>query len=290
MYLFIVNPHAGRGKGLITWNKIEKLIQQTDVKHQVQFTQQKGEAIQLAKGASLERVWTAIVAVGGDGTIHEVANGIYGTDIPLGYIPAGTGNDFARQWHIPFDPAAAWQRILQHEVKMSDVLVEKNNMMLCYISAGFDGYVSCRVDASSWKKWLGKASYFVGALFSLRRFQPFTIQIRLDGKDFEFENVWLVTLSNGKSLGGGMLITPHADATDGYMDICIVNKLKKLSFLKTFPTVYAGKHVGHPAVTFLRGKQAVVKTNPKMWAFADGEEIGNHPLDVSIKEKGIFLL
>lgn len=290
MYLFIVNPHAGRGRGLTAWKQIEMLILKTELKHQVLFTKHKGEAIQLARDASLKENWTAVVAVGGDGTVHEVANGIFGTSIPLGYIPAGTGNDFARQWGIPFDPADAWQRILQHRVRKSDVLIEKSNVMLCYISAGFDGYVSRRVDASSWKKWLGKASYFVGALLSLRRFRPFTIQLQLDGKDYEFKDVWLVTLSNGKSLGGGMLITPHADATDGYMDICIVSKLKKLSFLKIFPKVYAGKHVGHPAVTFLRGKRTVVQTNPKMWAFADGEEIGNHFLDVSIKEKGICLL
>jgi YegS/Rv2252/BmrU family lipid kinase len=290
MYLFIVNPHAGRGKGLIAWKQIEKLIRQAEVKHQVLFTRHKGEAVQLAKDASLHANWTAIIAVGGDGTVHEVANGLYETDIPLGYIPAGTGNDFARQWQIPFDPADALQRIFQHRVQKSDVLLERENVMLCYISAGFDGYVSRRVDASCWKKWLGQASYFVGALLSLRKFQPFTILLQLDGNEMEFEDVWLVTLSNGKSFGGGMLITPHADATDGKMDICIVHKLGKLSFLKIFPKVYAGKHVNHPAVTFLRGQRAVVKTNPKMWAFADGEEIGNHSLDVSAKKRALLLL
>ncbi|MCH5583680.1 diacylglycerol kinase family lipid kinase [Shimazuella sp. AN120528] len=290
MYLFIVNPHAGRGKGLATWKQVELLLQQTKVEHQVLFTRHKGEAIELAKNASLKGIWTAVVAVGGDGTVHEVANGLYGTDIPLGYIPAGTGNDFAREWHIPFDPLLAWNRIVQHEVKKTDVLMEKDRVMLCYISAGFDGYVSRRVDASSWKKLLGKASYFVGALLSLRRFKPFTLKLRLDETDYDFEDVWLVTLSNGKSLGGGMRITPHANAEDGQMDICIVHKLKKLSFLKIFPKVYTGKHVGHSAVTFLRGKQAVVRTTPNMWAFADGEEIGDHPLDVSIISQGLFLL
>jgi diacylglycerol kinase (ATP) len=290
MYLFIVNPHAGRGKGLAVWKQIEELIAQTKVEYRVLFTQHKGEAIQLVKEASLKGRWTAVVAIGGDGTIHEVANGLYGTDIPLGYIPAGTGNDFAREWHIPFDPIQAWERILRHEVKQTDILIEKNRMMLCYISAGFDGYVSRRVDTSNWKKWLGKASYFVGALLSLRRFRPFTVRVQLDERDYYFEDVWLVTLSNGKSLGGGMMITPHADTADGEMDLCIVHKLKKLSFLKIFPKVYAGRHVGHPAVTFLRGKRAVVQTTPKMWAFADGEEIGNHPLDVLVKPKGLFLI
>lgn len=290
MYLFIVNPHAGRGKGLSVWKQIEGVLKQTKVNHQVLFTQHKGEAVQLAKDASLKEDWTAIVAVGGDGTIHEVANGLFGTNIPLGYIPAGTGNDFAREWQIPFDPLLAWKRILQHETKQTDVLCEKERLMLCYISAGFDGYVSKRVDASSWKKILGKASYFVGALLSLRRFQPFSVHLRLDETDYFFEDVWLVTLSNGKSFGGGMLITPHAVATDGQMDVCIVHRLKKLSFLKIFPKVYAGKHAGHSAVTFLRGKRAEVHTTPAMWAFADGEEIGNHPLTVSILSKGLSLL
>ncbi|WP_028776443.1 diacylglycerol/lipid kinase family protein [Shimazuella kribbensis] len=290
MYLFIVNPHAGRGKGLRAWKQVEAKLVHSRIDYEVHFTQYKEEAILLAKEAMDQSKWIAVIAVGGDGTVHEVANGLYGSEIPMGYIPAGTGNDFAREWKISFDPLRAWERIQQHEVKKVDILMENSRIMLCYISAGFDGYVSRKVDASWWKKGLGKASYFIGALLALKKFRPFSLRLQLDGQNHDFEDVWLVTLSNGKSLGGGMLINPQADSTDGWMDLCIVHKLKKLEFLRMFPKVYAGKHIGHPAVTFLRGKQANVQTDPMMWAFADGEEIGNHNLKVSIIPNGLLLL
>jgi YegS/Rv2252/BmrU family lipid kinase len=290
VYLFIVNPHAGRGKGLAAWKQIEARLMQSRIDYEVHFTQFQEEAISLAKEAVNQSKWTAVIAVGGDGTVHEVANGLYGSEIPMGYIPAGTGNDFAREWKISFDPLIAWERIRQHEVKKVDILMENDRIMLCYISAGFDGYVSRKVDASWWKKVLGKASYFIGALLALKKFRPFSLHLQLDGQNYDFEDVWLVTLSNAKSLGGGMQINPQADSTDGWMDLCIVHKLKKLEFLRVFPKVYAGKHIGHPAVTFLRGKQANVQTDPSMWAFADGEELGNHDLNVSIISKGLLLL
>jgi YegS/Rv2252/BmrU family lipid kinase len=290
VYQFIVNPHAGRGKGITSWQQVESVLKQTDVTYDVKFTKEKGEAIHLAKTATDQNQWTAVVAVGGDGTVHEVANGLYKSNVPLGYVPAGTGNDFAREWNIPFNPIQAWQRIAQHEVKQSDIILADNRVVLCYISAGFDGYVSRLVDASSWKKALGKASYFLGALLSLKSFQPYTLELQLDENDYRFENVWLVTMSNGKSLGGGMMITPHANPTDGLIDLCIVHKLTKIDFLRVFPKVYAGKHVDHPAVTFLQGKQATVKTEPKMWAFADGEEVGNQTISLEIIPNGIFLL
>jgi diacylglycerol kinase (ATP) len=290
VYLFIVNPHAGRGKGLYVWKQAELILKQQNIPYQVEFTTGKGDAIQLASQGTKEEGITGIVAVGGDGTVHEVANGLYGSNIPLGYLPAGTGNDFAREWDIPFEPSEALERILDHQVKTMDVIVSQDQVMLCYLSTGFDGYVSRRVNESSWKKWLGNASYFIGALISLPRFRPFTVQLQLDGVDHRFDDVWLVTCSNGKSFGGGMLISPQADPTDGIMDICIINKLSKLEFLHVFPKVYTGKHVGHPAVTFLQGKVAKIETAPTMWAFADGEEIGPNAVEIQVIPNALTIL
>lgn len=290
MYYFIVNPHAGRGKGLDVWQQAEDILKLQNITYEVLFTTDKGEAVQLASEAAQQDQVTAVVAVGGDGTVHEVANGLYGTEIPLGYLPAGTGNDFAREWEISFDPAKAIERILLHQVKTTDILIADKRVMLCYLSTGFDGYVSRRVDASWWKKWLGKASYFVGALISLPRFQPYTLRLALDGKDYTFEDVWLVTLSNGKSFGGGMIISPHADPTDGQIDVCVIRNLSKAGFLQVFPKVYAGKHVGHKAVTFLQGKTAKVEASPAMWAFADGEEVGPESIEIELKPSGLLIL
>lgn len=290
MYLFIVNPHAGRGKGLQVWKQAEKMLLERNVPFEVKFTERKGDGKLLAREGTTIQGIRAIVAVGGDGTVHEVANGLYGTNIPLGYLPAGTGNDFAREFEIPFIPFQALDRILQHQEKKIDILVSDNRVMLCYLSAGFDGYVSRRVDASNWKRWLGRASYFFGALLCLSRFQPFTLHLQLDGLAYTFEDVWLVTLSNGKSFGGGMMISPQAVPTDGKFDICVVNKLSKLDFLSVFPKVYAGKHVGHPAVTFLQGEEVRMETSPVMWAFADGEEVGRQSVNVRIVPSGLTIL
>lgn len=290
MYLFIVNPHAGRGKGLKVWKEVELLLQQRKIVYQVKFTQGKGDATQLADNEAKEWKVTAVVAVGGDGTVHEVANGLYGTNIPLGYIPAGTGNDFARVWDISFNPSRALEQILEHQVKLMDVIISQKQVMLCYLSTGFDGYVSQRVDNSKWKKWLGNASYFIGALVCLPEFRPFTVELECDGVSHIYKDVWLVTCSNTKSLGGGMLISPQADPTDGMMDICIVHKLSKLGFLQVFPKVYTGKHVGHPAVTMLSAKNVKLKTTPAMVAYSDGEEVGLHVEELHLIPNGLAIL
>jgi diacylglycerol kinase (ATP) len=289
MYLFLVNPYAGRGKAKRIWKQVESELQQHQIAYHVRFTTKTMEAMSFSKQAKQQQ-WTAVVAIGGDGTVHEVANGLAGGSIPLGYIPAGTGNDFARQCQIPFDPIQAWERIRRHHVQTIDILREREKIMLCYISAGFDGYVSKRVNDSRWKTLFGNASYPIGALLCLRKFRPFQLHIQLDGVAHTFADVWLVTVCNGKSFGGGMQIAPHADATDGVFDLCIVYQLSKSEFLRTFPSVYQGKHVGHRAVKFLRGNHVQIQTNPAMWAFADGEEIGQHPLDVQLVKQGLMLL
>jgi YegS/Rv2252/BmrU family lipid kinase len=131
LFSFIVNPTAGQGKAMQVWQQLEKHLQTRKVEYNVQFTKHAGDATSLAEQVCRSGNSQAVIAIGGDGTLHEVANGILGMDIPLGYIPAGTGNDFARSTGIPHDPVRALERILSFTPKKIDVAQINGKRFLC---------------------------------------------------------------------------------------------------------------------------------------------------------------
>ncbi|MBU8906931.1 diacylglycerol/lipid kinase family protein [Desertibacillus haloalkaliphilus] len=293
MYHFIVNRYSGNGKGNRSWNKIKQYLIQKNVDFRVYFSersQHASEILSQLKGG--ETVDQMVVAIGGDGTINEVVNGLIGSELTLGVVPAGSGNDFARSLQIPSDPLQALDRILVGKRKQIDLLQVNQRFCLTVVGIGFDGRVAELTNQSNIKKWfgyvkLGKLSYGMNVLRALKTYHPSKVTVRVDDEVTVYDDVWLVTVANVPYCGGGMQICPEASYFDGYFDICIVHSLSKFHLLRLFPKVYNGSHTSSPAVTTLRGKHVEVMSERPIVIHGDGETIGNTPVTVSIHSEAL---
>ncbi|GMB09863.1 YegS/Rv2252/BmrU family lipid kinase [Thermolongibacillus altinsuensis] len=294
MYSFIVNKISGNGKGLKVWKKVEKLLQEKQVNYQVRFTERPKHAIEIVKEISSETC-LAVVAIGGDGTIHDVANGLIGSNIPLGIIPAGSGNDLARALDIPMDYKKALERILMGEQRKMDIGRINNEYCITVTGIGFDGKVAEVNNASKFKNLLnfirlGDLSYAHSVLHVLLKYRPVNIQLKVDGKTLTFFNVWLIAIANTPNYGGGIKICPDACYHDGLFDICIIHSMTKWELLRNFPKAYKGKHVSHPGVTMLKGKEVEVISEWPVIVQSDGELVTKTPVNVTIQKEALLII
>jgi diacylglycerol kinase (ATP) len=235
---------------------------------------------ELAAGAQ------ALVVVGGDGMVHLAVNALAGTGIPLGIVPAGTGNDAARCLGLdPRNPAAAVERFLA-ATKTAPLTVDLGRIdrdgaaptwFICALSAGFDALVNERANRWRWPR--GPQRYNVAILRELIGLSPISYSLVVDGARQD-RAATLISVSNGTSIGGGMMITPDARNDDGELDLFVVSPVSRLKFLRIFPRVFSGRHVGDPAVSIERVREVWIDS-PGVVAYADGERIGALPMRVS---------
>lgn len=227
-----------------------------------------------------------LVVVGGDGMVSLGVNLLAGTGVPLGIVAAGTGNDLARGLGLPFDdPVAATEALvaaLGRPPRVIDAgLVRHGELRTWFasvVSAGFDAVVNERANGMARPK--GPSRYTVAMVRELITFRPRSYTITIDGVRRE-QRAMLVSVANNSSIGGGMRIVPHADLSDGLLDVFIVHPLSRARFVAVFPKVFAGRHADHPAVEFLTGRQVRIEADDIV-AYADGERIGQLPVDVEI--------
>ncbi|WP_209125837.1 diacylglycerol kinase family protein [Alkalihalobacillus sp. BA299] len=288
MYVFIVNPISGNGKGEFVWTQIEKILIDKKTNFKAFFTKDKGHATGIVEALNPELV-TAVVVIGGDGTVHDVVNGLQNVKIPLGIIPAGTGNDYARSMSIPKNYELALERILIGEMKKIDILHVGERVCMTVIGIGFDGKVAQLANKSKYKKILnglrlGKFTYLLIVLQLLFKYKPTQVTIELDDVTYKFDDVWLIAVANLPYYGGGMYICPQAISDDGVFDVCIVHNTSKFKLLQIFPKVFQGKHITHSAVTVLKGKNIKVISDIPVVIHGDGEIIGETPVEVTVKK------
>jgi diacylglycerol kinase (ATP) len=236
----------------------------------------------------------ALVVVGGDGMVHAAVGLLARSEVPLGVVPSGTGNDFARGLGIPQgDPAAAAAVLLEalgREPRTIDLGLVRHGdgqerWFAGVLSAGFDAIVNERANALRWPK--GRSRYTRAILHELLRLRPRRYRLVVDGRPRSVEAL-LVAVANNTSLGGGMLITPKALLDDGLLDLFIVAPMSRLAFLRIFPRVFSGTHVGDRRVGIERVQRVVLET--EVVGYADGERIGAPPLDVRVEPAALRLL
>lgn len=274
----LVNPTAGKGRAAgVVADVTERLragganvaiLVGTDVEH----------AKSLARQAVDDGV-DAVVALGGDGMVHLALNVVAGTDTPLGIVPAGTGNDLAATLQLPTkDPVAAAGVIVEQLTngrgRPMDAVRVGEKWFGCVLGAGFDSRVNDRANRMPWPR--GRMRYNLAILAELRVFKPLPFVLEFDGDRWETEAM-LVAVGNAKSYGAGMKVTPDAEVDDGVVDVQVLGPLSKPEFLKTFPQVFKGTHVHHPAVTIRRAK-TVTLSSPGVTAYADGEYLADLPI------------
>jgi diacylglycerol kinase (ATP) len=296
MYLFMVNRLSGNGQGLKVWKRIQPLLREKGIHYRVEFPESPVHATYLLQKYVKESDEVKVVAVvGGDGTIQSVVGELAGSSIPLGVIPAGSGNDFARAVGIPLIPERALDYLLTGTINKIDLAQTGNINCVTVIGIGIDGKVAQTVNHSRYKKWLnifrmGRLAYVLSLLQVLFLYRPLTVNIKVDETEMIFSDVWLIAVANMPSYGGGMNICPEASYTDGVLDICIVHGISRFEFIRTFPRVYSGKHIFHPGISMLQGKEVKISSSSSMLAHGDGEVIGETPIDISLRKEAIQII
>lgn len=295
LYCFIVNKISGNGRALKIWEQIEKKLKEKNVYYCVRFTQKSKHATLLVQELIRKENVTVVVAVGGDGTIHEVINGLVGTNIPIGIIPAGSGNDFSRGLGIPLKHDDALERILSGKPQIIDI-GNINSTYFCTVAGiGFDGEVAQTTNVSIYKKicnfiWMGKISYIISALLVLIRYKPMNISIMIDKKLYKIPKVWLIAVANLPFYGGGLVICPKAESNDGLFDICIVQEMSKWEFLCVFPLVFKGNHTTSPSIRIIKGKELEIYSPVPLLIHGDGEVIGQTPARIRIEPCSLYVM
>ncbi|WP_448810358.1 diacylglycerol/lipid kinase family protein [Agromyces bauzanensis] len=227
-----------------------------------------------------------LIVVGGDGMVSLAVNLVAGTGVPFGVVATGTGNDFARGLglHIDDHEAATEELVaaLERPPRRIDAGIIRHGALstyfACVVSAGFDAVVNER--ANGMVRPRGPSRYTIALIRELATFRPRTYTITIDGVRRE-QRAMLVSVANTPSFGGGMRIVPHADPADGMLDVFIVHPLSRAGLIAVFPKVFAGEHIHHPAVEFVRARKVVIEADDIV-AYADGERIGALPIEVEV--------
>src|SRR3954447_16347556 len=274
----LVNPTAGKGRAARVVADVTARMRERGTNVAILVGTDATDAQALARQAIADGV-DALVALGGDGMVHLALNVVAGTDTPLGIVPAGTGNDLANTLGLPTkDPIAAAtliaDRLTTTGPRAMDAVRVGDKWFGCVLGAGFDSRVNDRANRMSWPR--GRMRYNLAILAELRVFTPVPFVLTLDGERWETEAM-LVAVGNAKSYGAGMKVTPDAEVDDGVVDVMVLSRVSKPEFLKTFPKVFKGTHVSHPAVTVRRAR-VVSLSSPGVTAYADGEYLADLPI------------
>lgn len=295
LYCVIVNEAAGNGRALKIWQHTKDTLQQKGIHYRVRFTKYSNHATEFTHDIVHRQEAKAIVAIGGDGTIHEVINGLVGSSIPLGIIPAGSGNDFCRGMRIPLNYDEALKRILMDEQKVVDVGHINDKYFATIAGLGFDGQVAQESNKPKNKIIMnairiGSIPYIINVLKVLLYYKPTSVELHIDSHRTSHQKVWLIAIANSPFYAGGMMICPDAKNNDQLFDICIIKGISRWKLLKIFPSVFKGKHINHPSVTTLKGEKLEVLSNAPMIAHGDGEIIGETPFKVKIAKSTLYVL
>jgi YegS/Rv2252/BmrU family lipid kinase len=263
----IVNPAASGTNIKKLIPEITDFFKKNGASISLEYTAKPHEASNLAKIAAQEN-FNAIVAVGGDGTVNEVVNGIINSKVALGVIPAGSANDFAKGLQIPQKINEACRCVLAGNTRKIDIGKVNDRYFINIAGVGLDAQVSEAVSKSPLRA-KGLLQYTVALAKVLINSHPKEFNLSLDGKTRRVK-AWLISVGNGKQFGGGMKIIPTADISDGLFDICVIKDVKKWRVICYLPLVIQGKHLTLSKVAIYRAKEVEVKALGCL-GHADGE-------------------
>jgi YegS/Rv2252/BmrU family lipid kinase len=281
----IWNPVAGNGAAVNAY----QLVTDTLAERGIPFTSEKseyaGNATELAK-AAVENGAAKIVVLGGDGTIREVASAMMNTNVPLGIISCGTGNDIIRALKIPNDPLAALDIVLNGQVREMDAAMANDLLYFNVAGFGFDVDVLRYVEIYKKRMKNGSLAYMRGLLTALLHLNSRKTKISWPEGSMEAE-VLIIAAGNGTHFGGGMKVTPKADPFDGLLDICIINNVSKLNAYLILPKFLKGEHLTTKYVTYFKTTELTAVCEPASLLDVDGDILPGTPVTFKILPKSI---
>lgn len=298
-YLVIVNPNAGRRKGEKDWDIISGLLRKAGIGFKAVFTKCPRHAIDISV-SNIEEGYTRLIVVGGDGTMNEVVNGIFTqqryptSEISVGMITVGTGNDWGRMFNIPNNYADAISTIKKNNSFVQDAGVvkyfhgemENSRYFVNIAGIGFDALVVSKTNKKKEEGKSGQWSYLKSILISLMKYRHTNTWIKIDNHRINNE-VFNISIGICKYNGGGMMQLPDAVADDGLFDITVINKIRKHDVILNLKRLYNGTITKHPRVDTYRGKTISIDSDPLIHLETDGESLGHSPFTFEIIPRSI---
>lgn len=294
-FTFVLNPAAGKGAGARAANLVEQILKGSGLRYRTVRTEGAGHATEIARTADT----ACVVAVGGDGTINEVANGLVGTGTTMAVIPTGSGNDFIKSIGVPRSVRRAMELLWSGTPRMIDagrvetgsladgsIVYAPGRYFVNGVGVGFDASVARRVAEIRWLR--GTALYLLAVLQTLGKFRPPVFQVAADGAQWEQKHL-LVATGNGPCAGGGFYLTPGARVDDGLLDVAVIDSVPVLKILGLIPGVMAGKRVEKSFVRYLQVKHLELSSESTFNVHADGEIVGREVHGVRMRvEPGVL--
>jgi YegS/Rv2252/BmrU family lipid kinase len=302
-WLIIVNPNAGARKGAKDWPEISQYLNKADLSHICVLTEHRDHANRITI-EFIEEGYRNIAIVGGDGTMNEVVNGIFSqqvvpsSDITLGMIPVGTGNDWSRMFGIPFNYKGAIEILKKNKTFLQDVgkihYFKKEQPQVRYFmniaGMGYDALVAKKANLLKEKGKGGPLSYFYFIFTGLFQFKFIEAVIEIDDQQVFKGELFSMNVGICKYSGGGMMQVPFAIPDDGLLDITLIKKAPKWMVIRYANKLYDGTLVNLDFVNTYKGKSVRIRATGKLYLEADGESLGNSPFVYEILPRSLRIV
>lgn len=312
---FIINKKAGSGNGEQAADVVLKWLTEHNIPYQAKVTNYQGHAIELTQqlkqthlkpwsDSDTTKKFPLLVVIGGDGTLHEVVNALGDeTDIPVGYIPSGSGNDFARGVHLTRDPIKALQQILSVKqpqpftvIHYLEQIKQEEGLFTNNLGIGLDANIVATANASKSKKklnryHLGALSYLLAAMHVMFKQKGFPILVEVNGETKSFNQAYLCTTTNHPYFGGGLAIAPQASPKEACMELIIVERINLFKIIHLAFLLLRQKHLNSKHVHHYKSSQIRIVSTTPQFGQADGEVISPRAFDISFSiRKRLFWL
>ncbi len=293
---FIINPLSGSGRGLTLWKQLSVKLDELDIHYEFALTEFAKHATELALTASLQKI-DVLIVLGGDGTLHEAANGLLNNEnniTAISVIPVGTGNDFASAYKLSNSIDHFLKRIQQPKLVAQDVielLDQKGykNYCISMCGIGFDAFIAREANLKKQHGSRGKLIYIKSALIAVFQYKPVAVQLSYDGKQHR-ETILTMALGIHKTNGGGLMQCPHAVLNDGLISVTLIKPLSIMDVLRIVPQLFNGKLLAHNKVLSFHTNEIRIEADTEVLVETDGEDAGKLPVSFIVRKKVLSVM
>jgi YegS/Rv2252/BmrU family lipid kinase len=281
----LVNPTSGGGRAKALLPRVEKALDERHLPFRVETTRSAEHAVEEALGAA--DAGELPVVMSGDGLIGVVGGALVGTGVPLGIVPGGRGNDFARVLGIPAEPEGAVAILAEGHTRVFDVGEANGKRFLGIASVGFDS--DCQDIANRTKLVRGRWVYAYSALRALATWKPARFTLRVGEENLRFSG-WSVAAANSSTFGGGMRLAPDASLEDGEFDVVMVGQSGRLRYISNLPKVFKGTHVENEEVRIVRTSRLELSASRPFTIYADGDPLTDLPASLRVLPRALHVV
>jgi len=281
----LVNPHSAHGRALKLLPRVEQALDERRLTFRVERTGGLEDGVERALRAA--DAGEVPVVLSGDGLIGAVGGALAGSEAPLGIVPGGRGNDLARVLGIPDDPEGAVATLAAGRVRRIDVGEVNGKRFLGIASTGFDAEANLLANRTKWLR--GNLVYAYAGIRTLIGWKPARFSIAVGEERIRFGG-YSVSAANSRAYGGGMMLAPDADLTDGELDVVTIGEGSKLHFLSNLPRVFKGTHVEEDEVRVFRAPRLELSASRPFAVYADGEHLTDLPATVRVLPRALNVI